>query len=57
MQKGLQHLGGVTQVLGEDMADSLPLSHPLPQVGQLASLCLNQRVVLSVNRGKRQGHT
>lgn len=38
-------------MLGEDMADSLALSHPLSQVGQLTSLCLDQRVVFSVNRG------
>lgn len=41
-------------MLGEDMADSLTLPHPLPQVGQLTSLCLNQRVVLPGNRGKHQ---
>lgn len=45
------YLGGVTQVLGEDVADSVPLSHPLPQVGQLTSLCLDQRVVLPVRGG------
>lgn len=54
MQKGLQHLGGIAQVLGEDVADSLPLFHPLPQVGQLTSLCLNQGVVLPVEGGRKQ---
>lgn len=44
----MRYLSGITQVLGEDMADSLPFSHPLPQVGQLTSLCLDQRVVLPV---------
>lgn len=62
MQKGLRYLGGIAQVLGEDMADSLPLSHSLPQVGQLTSLCLDQRVVLPVKGGtamarERQGNT
>lgn len=54
MQECSLYLGGITQVLGEDMADSLPLSHPLPQVGQLTSLCLDQRVVLPVKGGRAQ---
>lgn len=42
----LLYLGGVAQVLGEDVTHALPLSDPLPQVGQLTSLSLNQRVVV-----------
>lgn len=48
------YLGGVAQVLGEDVTHTLPLSDPLPQVGQLTSLCLNQRVVVpaqTANKG------
>lgn len=44
------YLSGITQVLGEDMADSLSLSHPLPQVRQFTSLCLDQIVVLPEGR-------
>lgn len=38
-------------MLGEDMGDSFTLSHPLPQVGELTSLGLDERVVLSAQRG------
>lgn len=48
----LPDLGGVPHVLGEDVADPLALPHPLPQVGQLAGLGLDQGVVLPVARGR-----
>lgn len=48
----LLYLGGVTHILGENMADPLALSHPLPQVGQLPSLRLDQGVILPVVRGR-----
>lgn len=46
------YLGGITHILGENMADPLALSHPLPQVGQLTSLRLDQGVILPVVRGR-----
>lgn len=49
---GLLYLGGITHVLGENMTDPVALSHPLPQVGELASLCLDQGVVLPVVTGR-----
>lgn len=52
MQESSLYLGGITQVLCEDVADSFPLSYPLPQVGQLTSLRLDQRVVLPVKAGR-----
>lgn len=53
----LQHLGGVSQVLGQDVTDSLPFSHPLPQVGQLTSLSLDQRIVLPAQCGRQSAAT
>lgn len=48
----LLYLGGIAHILGENMADPLALSHPLPQVGQLASLSLDQGVILPIIRGR-----
>lgn len=39
-QQLLKGLGGVAQVLGQDVAHATPLSHPLAQVRQLTGLRL-----------------
>lgn len=46
-QQLLEGFGGVAQVLGENVADASTLSHSLAQVRELASLSLDQCVVLT----------
>lgn len=49
-QQLLEGLGGVAQVLGEDVAHAPTLPQPLAQVGQLSGLSLDQRVEFTTER-------
>lgn len=49
-QQLFKGLGGVSQVLSQNVAHSTALPHPLTQVRQLTGLCLDQRVKLPAGR-------
>ncbi len=49
-QQLFKGLGGVSQVLSQNMAHPSTLPHPLTQMRQLTGLCLDQRVKLTEGR-------
>lgn len=49
-QQLFKSLGGVSQVLSQNMAHATALPHPLTQVRQLTGLRLDQRVKLTAGR-------
>lgn len=56
-QQLLEGLGGVAQVLRQDVAHPPPLPQPLAEVRQFTGLRLDQRVKFAAHRGRRgKGH-